>query len=119
MGRRGENLATIVGADFKSGAPFGEAKTHLIVFGEALVETVETVGVSLERIIEIDETLVDFDAGDDAFTDKIIGEGLAVVGVLAGGFIEKNDATEVIFDIGGSEKDVAVIATVVVGVVDV
>ena len=118
MGSGSEYFTTLVGADFESRAPFGEAKTHLIIFGETMVEIIETVGVGFEGIVEVDEALVDFDAWDDAFADEVISESLAVVGALAGGFVEEDDATEIVFDTRGGEKDVTIIATVIISVLD-
>ena len=62
--------------------------------------------------------MVDFDARDDALAGEEIDEILAVVGVLAGGFVEEDDAADVVCDAGSGEEDVAVITTVVVGVCD-
>ena len=62
--------------------------------------------------------MVNFDAGDDAFTDKKIGEVLAVVGVLMGSFVEENNTVDVVFKFGGSEEEVTVVAAVIVGVGD-
>lgn len=80
----------------------------------------ETFSVGFVRtIFDGDETLINFNARDDAFADEVIDKGLTVVGILAGSFIEEDDTIDVIFEIWGSEKDIAVIATVVVGVGDV
>ena len=64
------------------------------------------------------ETLVDLDAGDDAFGCEEIDEILAVIGELMGGLIEEDDAVDVVFEIGGGEEDVAVVAAIFVGVGD-
>ncbi len=53
--------------------------------------------------------MIDFDTGDDAARNEIIGDGLAVVGVVVSSFIEEDDAREIIFDTWGAKKDVAVI----------
>ncbi len=46
----GENVATWINTEFKGGTPFGETETHLVVFGEARVEIVETFGDGFEGI---------------------------------------------------------------------
>lgn len=56
------------------------------------------------------EAEIDFDARDDAEVGDELGEGFAVVGELASGFVEEDDAREIIGDVWGSEEDIAVIA---------
>ncbi len=60
--------------------------------------------------------MIDFDAWNDALRGEEIDEILAVVGLLASGFIEENDTVDVVFEVGGGEEKVAIIATIVVGV---
>ncbi len=71
------------------------------------------------RIAEFFETLVDFDAWDDATTCEKIYEVLAVVGCLAGGFVEENDAVDVFFEVICGKENIAVVAAVVESVRDV
>ena len=112
----GEDFAVFIKADFEGGAPFGEAEAHLVIFLQTGGEAVEAFGVGFFGVFEFFEALVDFDAGDDAFGCEIFDEILAVVGELAGGFVKENDATDVIFEVVGGEKDVTIVATVVVSI---
>ena len=63
--------------------------------------------------------MVDFDARDDAFTSEEVDEILAVVGNLAGSFVKKNDTVDVFIEVFGGEKEVAVVAAVLVSIGDV
>ena len=93
----------------------------MVIFGETGIETGETFGpgfIGVDRgfretqfgkfwrqgIGELFETLVDFDARDNTLCSEEIDKILTVVGELAGGFVEKNDAVNVIFEIIGGEK---------------
>ena len=60
------------------------------------------------RIGELHETLVDFDTGDNAARDKIVGDGFAIVGKIASGFVEEDDAAQVLLDARSGKEDVAV-----------
>lgn len=122
----GERVAVVVEVDFESGAPFGETQTHLVVFGEASVETNEAFGVSFGviwgfRVGSFDggEALVDLDARDETFAGEIVDEILAIVGELASSFVKEDDAVDVFFEIFGGEKEVAVIAAVLVSIRDI
>ena len=125
----GENVAVFIKTNFEGGAPFGETEAHLIVFAEAVGEAVQAfgpgfIGVGLSfwmiiwrgRIGKFFEALVDFDAGNDAFSSEIVYESLAIVGKLTSGFVKKNDAINVVFETFGSEEDIAIITTIVVSV---
>ena len=46
----GEDVATMIDAEFEGGAPFGETEAHLIVFGEAGIEIVEAFGDGFKGI---------------------------------------------------------------------
>ena len=63
--------------------------------------------------------MIDFDAGDDTFTSKVVDKVLTVVGKLTGGFVEEDDAVDIVRETVGGEEDIAVIAAVVVGIGDV
>lgn len=116
---RGEDAAILTHTEFEGGAPFGEAEAHLIVFGEAAVETVETFSEGFKRIrVQGFETLVDFDARDDALASEIINEILTVIGNLTGGLIEENDTIDVVGETRGSKEDIAIVATIIVGIGD-
>lgn len=78
--------------------------------------SIGAVLVSWSGVGEFFEALVDFDAWDNAFCGEKIDEILPVVGELACGFVEEDDAVDIVFEIGGSKEDVAVIATVFVSV---
>ena len=62
--------------------------------------------------------MVDFDAWYNAFASEVFDDVLTVVGEITGGFVEENDTVDTVFKTFGGEKDVAIIATVVVGVID-
>ena len=44
VGGGSNNIALVVEADFEGGAPFGEAKAHLVVFAQACGEIIEAFG---------------------------------------------------------------------------
>ena len=124
-------MAVIIQVDFESGAPFGETEPHLVVFFEAVGEACEAfgpgfvgmggvLGVVIWRsgVREFLEALVDFDTGNDTPSGEEVDEVLAVVGELAGGFVEEDDAVRVVLEAFGGEEDVAIVAAVVVGVGD-
>ena len=87
-------------ADGDHGAPLGEAAAELEIFVEALGEAVETLAhlLALRRERQVDEALVDLDAGDDAFLRQVCGKRRAVVRLLARGLVEQDHAREVLLD---------------------
>ena len=48
----GENMPSCIEMDFEGGTPFGETETHLVVFGEAGIEILETFSVGLKGVGE-------------------------------------------------------------------
>ena len=62
--------------------------------------------------------MIDFDARNNAFGNKIVGERFTIVGSLTGGFIEKDNTVDIIGEMIGSKKEVTIIATIVVSVGD-
>ena len=81
----------------ESGAPFGEAEAVLVVFAEAGGEAIEAFGVGFFGVWEFFKALIDFDAGDDTLGCEVINEILAVIGELFGGFVEEDDAVDMVF----------------------
>ena len=75
-------------SDAESGAPFGEAEPHVVIFAEASGEGVEAFRVGFAEVVHGGEALVDFDAGDDAFADEKVWDSGEVVHVVAGGFVK-------------------------------
>ena len=105
----GEDFAIFGEGDVETGAPFGETEPHLVIFAQAGGERIEAVGVGFGGMIEWDEALVDFDAGDDTVANEVVGVSLAGGSVVAGGFVEEDDAADVVVEVVEGEENVAVI----------
>ncbi len=105
---RSENLAVFAEGNVETGAPFGEAEAHLVIFAQAGGEGIKAVGVSFGGVVEGDEALVDLDARDDAVASEVVGVGLAGGSVVAGGFVEEDDAVNVLVEVVESKENVAI-----------
>lgn len=66
---------------------------------------------------QVNNTLVDLDSGNDVLLLQQLNEGGAIVGLLVEGLVEQNDSRDVLRQlVVGGEQQLAVLATVVVGV---
>ena len=63
--------------------------------------------------------MVDFDTWNNTLASEIIDEVLTSVGELAGGFVEKNDAVDIIFDAWCGKEYVAIIASIIISILDI
>ena len=82
-------------ADGDDGAPFAETRAQFVIFLKTLAEAVEALGdffVGKTRQRFWPE--IHLDAGNDALALERFGEGDAIAGFLADGFVEQNDAAD-------------------------
>lgn len=105
--------------DLEHRAPLSEASAELVVLGAARAEAVEAGAVGLavgtgERL----DALVDLDADDDVLVGQELGERDLLLGGLADGLIEDDAAGDVVAQVLGGEEQLAVSATVLLGVLD-
>ena len=91
----------------------------MVVFLKTFGKTVEAFGVGFLGVGEFFEALVNFDARDDAPAGKEIDKILAVVGLLTGSFVKKDNAVDVFFEVWSGKENIAIVAAVVVGISDV
>ena len=96
--------------ELKCCAPFSEASAHVVILFESFRETFEALSIFFVRVFEIDEALVDLDASNDTFIAEIGNEIFAVICMLAGSFIEEDDAAYELLDVASCKEEIAVIA---------
>ena len=108
--------ALVLDVDVDHGAPLGEARAELAVFGAALAQPVEAfgdllVGRSGERL----GAGVDLDARQDAVAIEDLSEGAAVARLLPQRLVVEDDAAQVLLDAGRGEQQVTVGAPILFG----
>lgn len=113
---RGLVLAHLQGA-----APLGEATSLLVVLLAALGKIVEALGGGLGvGALQVHHASVHLDAGDDATLGEHLREGLASGVLLVHRLVEQDDTRDVVVQLlGGGEEQVAVGATIRLGVLEV
>ena len=102
-------------------APLAEAGAGLVELGDALDVVVEALGhlFTGSTDLEISETLIGLDTGDDSEGGTVGGEGLTVVHLLSEGLFMEDDTGDVLFDAFSTDEELAVLAAVFLSVGEV
>ena len=105
--------------DLEHGAPLGEARALLVVLGAALAEVVDALRARLAvRAEERLHALVDLDARDDALLLHHVDERRAVGRLLVERLLERDHARDVLAEAGRRQQHLAVLAPVLLDVLD-
>jgi len=111
--------AGVVFADVDHRAPLGELGTQLDVLLQTLAQAVQALGHHIARKAgQRHRALVHLDARDDAVLLHHLGEGHAVLGGLADGFVIEDRAGDVLAQARSGEQQLAVGAAVLFAVLD-
>jgi len=102
-----------VGGDLEDSSPFGESATNVVEFLSSLGKVIETKsGSFFVGSGDDSSTLVELNTGEDILFLQEINELLAVLGRLLGGFFVEDNTGDVLFEIGGGEKEFSVSSSV-------
>src|SRR6185312_7594571 len=103
--------------DIDHGAPFGEPRAQLVIFGQTLAQAVETLGDGVARKAgQRLGTAIDLDARNSARSLDQIDQLGAVRSALADRLVIENNARDVVLHgVRRTEKKLAVVATAVLG----
>lgn len=111
-------IAGSVLSDFQDATPLGKVTAVLLVLGTTGGQIVQTLGGAFVfGAHQIDNALVDLDAGNDAFLLENVNERCASIVFLVQRFVEEDDAGNVFGQFGiGAEQQLTVLTTQVIGI---
>ena len=91
--------------NLEDSSPLSKTAAHFVIFSTSLSEAVKALSGGLFICAANDlKALVDFDAAVDATRAEQIAESFTILAAVSDSLVEHDDATNVLFNLGGSEQ---------------
>lgn len=107
-------------SNLKNSSPLGKSASLFVEGFASSSKTIKTLsGLLPVGSSNFDGPLVDLNTSDDTARSEVFNEVDSILGLLVEGLLEHDDTTDVVVHFRGSEEELTVSASVVLGVLDV